>query len=109
LRTVLVCVTVGVGTFNVLAELTHTVDTGSMVVDFFVLMKSFCTVCVVPGGVDVVLTIMLASLLMISVEVGRIEVRVPILRDVAELRIVWAGRVVLAVLSSVLVVTAWKV
>ena len=84
----LVCVTVGVGTFNVLVELTHPVDTGSTVVDFIVLMKSFCTVCVVPGGVDVVLTVMLASLLMISVEVGRIEVRVTHLRDVAELRIV---------------------
>ena len=101
--------TVGVGTFDVLVERTHTVDTGSTVVDFIVLMKSFCTVCVVPGGVDVVLTIMLAILLMISVEVGRIEVGVTILRDVAELRIVWAGRVVLVVLSSVLVVTARKV
>jgi hypothetical protein len=104
-----VWVTVGVGTFDVLVELTHTVDTGSTVVDFIVLMKSFCTVCVVPGGVDVVLTVMLASLLIVSVEVGRIEVRVTILRDVVEVTIVWAGRVVLVVLSSVLVVTAWKV
>jgi len=72
-------------------------------------MKSFCTVCVVPGGVDVVLTVMLASLLIVSEEVGRIEVRVTILRDVVELRIIWAGRVMLVVLSSVLVVTAWKV
>jgi hypothetical protein len=46
---------------------------------------------------------------MVSVEVGRIEMRVTILRDVVELRIVWAGRVVLVVLSSVLVVSAWKV
>ena len=101
--------TVGVGTFDVLVELTHTVDTGSTVVDFIMLMESFCTVCVVPGGVDVVLTVMLASLLMVSVEVGRIEMRVMILRDVVELRIVRAGRVVLVVLSSVLVVSAWKV
>jgi hypothetical protein len=106
---VLVRVTVGVGILDVLVELTHTVDTGSTVVDFIVLMKSFCTVCVVPGAVDVVLTVMLANSLMVSVEVGRIEVRVTILRDVVVLRIVWAGRVVLVVLSSVLVVTAWKV
>jgi hypothetical protein len=46
---------------------------------------------------------------MVSVEVGRIEVRVTILRDVVVLRIVWAGRVVLVALSSVLVVAAWKV
>lgn len=97
------------GSFDVLVELTHTVDMGSTVVDFIVLMKSFCTVCVVPGGVDVVLIIMRANSLMVSVEVGRIEVRVTILRDVVVLRIVWAGRVVLVVLSSVLVVTAWKV
>lgn len=58
---------------------------------------------------DVVLIVMRANSLMVSVEVGRIEVRVTILRDVVVLRIVWAGRVVLVALSSVLVVAAWKV
>jgi len=52
---------------------------------------------------------MRANSLIVSVAAGRIEMRGHDLRDVVELRIVWAGRVVLVVLSSVLVVMAWKV
>jgi len=49
--TVLVDVSVGAGTLEVLVELTTSVDIGSVVVDKTVLIFSYVTVCVVPGGV----------------------------------------------------------
>ena len=103
LTTVCVCVTVGVGSFNVLVKLTHTVCTGSVVTDLIVLVTSFCTVCVVPGGVKVDLSVVLASSLIVCVETGRVDVRVKIRREVVVLRIVCAGSVVLVVLIKVLV------
>lgn len=67
---------------------THNVCTGSAVVDSIVLITSCCAVCVVPSAVEVVLNVTVVSSLMVSVEVGRTEVRITIFREIVVLRIV---------------------
>lgn len=99
-------VTDGVGILDVLVLLTSTVDVGSVIVVFLILVASCKTVDVVPGGVNVDLSVTVEIWLMTTVDVGSTIVALRVVREVVVARIVSAGRVTIVVLRSVLVVWA---
>ena len=102
--TVLVTVTDGVGIFEVLVWLIRTVGVESVTVVFLMAVASFRIVEVVPGGVNVDLSVTVAIRLIITVDVGRTTVALSVVRDVVVVRIVWAGNFIVDVLKISFVV-----
>ena len=84
--TVFVVVTVGVGTREVLVLPITTVWTGKVVIDTTELVTILITVCVVPGGVNVLLIVIEARLVSVTVDLANVVVCVIVLVPLDVLR-----------------------